>query len=201
MKSFLDDQSPSTALATPFKITAKKVSPLNPLQIYQADIFRDLEVIEAVKVIADKIYIEKISFPFAICLNQACDLEHDFENRSSSENKQRMLHAAVAPIFLFEHFLQGKRWGDVFIEEKSQKRTSTEIKKIMDNQIPRYHFLKFPDTDAPELIIDFKHFFTVSFDYLYSKIDTRFCSMDVLFREQVSHRFSYFISRIGLPVS
>ena len=73
------------------------------------------------------------------------------------------------------------------------------IRKVMDNEIPRFHYLKFPDNDIPELIIDFKHFFTVSRSVIYSQIYKRLCSLDDLFREKINQRFSYFISRIGLP--
>ena len=80
-----------------------------------------------------------------------------------------------------------------------QKRSDTAIKKLMDNEIPRFHYLKFPDADLPELIIDFKHFFSMNRNTLYNQMDKRLCSIDVLFKEKISQRFSYYISRIGLP--
>ena len=69
----------------------------------------------------------------------------------------------------------------------------------MDNEIPRYHYLKFPDLDMPELIIDFKHFFTINKNVLYKQIKKRLCSLDDLFKEKINQRFSYYVSRIGLP--
>ena len=73
------------------------------------------------------------------------------------------------------------------------------IRKIIDNEIPRYHYLKFPDSDMPELLIDFKHFFTINRNVLYNQLSNRLCSLDDLFREKINQRFSYYISRIGLP--
>lgn len=70
----------------------------------------------------------------------------------------------------------------------------------MDNQNPRYHYLKFKEDDKPELIVDFKHFFTVNRDFLYKQLNKRLYSLDDLFRENLSLRFCNYVSRIGLPV-
>ena len=51
----------------------------------------------------------------------------------------------------------------------------------------------------PELIIDFKHFFTINRNKLYDQLDKRLCSLDTLFKEKVNQRFSNYVSRIGLP--
>jgi hypothetical protein len=145
------------------------------------------------------ITVKKILFPFVVCLNQECDLETDFINNNQMLCDNNLLHIAIAPAFIFEQFLNGTHWGGIFTNNKPQKRTDTTIKKIMDNEIPRYHYLKFPDRDIPELLIDFKHFFTINRVVMYNQIDKRLCSLDDLFREKINQRFSYFISRIGLP--
>lgn len=187
-------------METPQKISAKQRLAQKPInRICQSDIFQDVEVIENVSVQGGKILITKLTFPFAICLNQECDLEQDFKLREDKSDKPRILHCLVAPVFLFEHFLSGNHWDKIFAPSPGSKRKDTLIRKIMDNEIPRYHYLKFPDIHFPELLVDFKHFFTVNFDYLYSILDKRLCSMDDLFREQISHRFSFYLSRIGLP--
>ena len=75
-----------------------------------------------------------------------------------------------------------------------------EGKKIMNNEDPRFHFLHFEDGfELPDMVIDFKHFYTVSTEYLYRNINNRVCSLSELYREKISQRFAYFISRIGLP--
>jgi hypothetical protein len=95
--------------------------------------------------------------------------------------------------------LTGTHWGIIFTGSKPQKRSDTTIRKIIENEIPRYHYLKFPDSDMPELIIDFKHFFTINRNKLYDQLDKRLCSLDTLFKEKVNQRFSNYVSRIGLP--
>ena len=162
----------------------------------QGDIFQNIEVLEHIEVEKSILTVKKILFPFVVCLNQECDLETDFNNEGCDNN---LLHIAIAPAFIFEQFLTGTHWGGIFANNKPQKRTDTIIKKITDNEIPRYHYLKFPDLNMPELLIDFKHFFSINRIIIYKQMDKRLCSLEDLFREKINQRFSYFISRIGLP--
>lgn len=178
------------------KISAK-INPRKLDRIAQGDIFSDIEIIENISIEAGDILIDRITFPYVICLNQECDLETDYKETCLKETK--LIHLLVAPVFNFEHFLQGKHWGDVYPSSLTYKRTDTKTKLIIDNEIPRYHYLKFPESNMPELIVDFKHYFTISRTVLYNKIDKRLCSLDDLFKEKLSQRFSFYLSRIGLP--
>ena len=178
------------------KISAKKTKKTSP-RICQGDIFTNIEIIESFNVKGSKITIEKISFPYVVCLNQECDLEHDFNCPTQKDRK--LLHIAIAPAFNFEDFLSGNHWAGIFDGNSSAKRKDTKSGLIMDNEITRYHYLNFAEENMPELIIDFKHFFTIHREELYKQIENRLCSLDDLFKEKLSQRFSNFISRIGLP--
>lgn len=181
------------------KISAKKSSQ-SQSRIYQGDIFENIQIIENVDYKENDIHIDKIDFPYVICLNQECDLENDYRSWGSDRKRDScLLHLAIAPVFLFDMYLAGKHWGDIFESNSAQKRKDTKVKAIMDNEIPRYHYLRFPGEDMPELIVDFKHFFTINRNQLYAQQDKRLCSIDDLFREKINQRFSYYISRIGLP--
>lgn len=180
------------------KISARKTKKI-PERLSQGDIFQDIEILENIEVDKSIVTVQKISFPFVVCLNQECDLETDFRNNDQVLCDNNLLHIAIAPAFIFEQFLSGTHCGEIFSNNKPQKRTDTTIRKIIDNEIPRYHYLNFPDKDTPALIIDFKHFFTVYKKVMYDQINKRFCSIDDLFREKINQRFSYYISRIGLP--
>ena len=181
------------------KISAKKIQQTNQNKIFQCDIFENIEIIESFEIDGSKLNVKKIIFPFVICLNQSCDLENDFNSDPSRNKSSKLLHLAVAPVFLFEKFLIGEHWGEIFDNGSSINRTRTEGKSIMNNEVPRYHYLKFPDSDMPELIIDFKHFFSINRNFLYKHVGKKYCSLDDLFRENISQRFSNYISRIGLP--
>lgn len=178
------------------KVSARRVKSTTP-RIHQGDIFTDIEVLEQFYVEGSQIKIIKLCFPYAVCLNQECDLESDFKSTNTKDNK--LLHIAIAPAFNFENFLSGNHWAGIFDVNTIAKRDHTKTKFIMDNEIPRYHYLNFAEKNMPELVIDFKHFFTINRDTIYSQIDKRLCSLDDLFKEKLSQRFSNFISRIGLP--
>ncbi|MEH8259406.1 hypothetical protein [Aeromonas veronii] len=182
------------------KISAKKRSE-HLTRICQADIFENVEVIESIEASGAEIKVNKIILPYAICLNQDCDLESDERCRKHEDNKDSMLlHFAVAPVFVFDDFLKGDHWGEIFKPSKAKKKSDTEVKKIMDNEISRYHYFSFPSSDElPELIIDFKHFFSISVTQREHLLSKKICSLDDLFREKVNQRFSFYISRIGLP--
>lgn len=178
------------------KISARKREKLNS-RICQGDIFTDIEVFESFQVRGSKIKIDKIIFPFVVCLNQECDLENDYNSPETKDNK--LLHLAIAPAFIFEDFLSGNHWASIFSDNASSKRSDTKTKLIIDNEIPRYHYISFSEENMPELIVDFKHFFTINRNELYNQLNKRLCSLDDLFKEKLSQRFSNFISRIGLP--
>lgn len=192
------ESSQSTKQQEFLKISARKAKK-NPARIAQGDIFQDIEIIENIEVHESIVRVRKISFPYAVCINQECDLENDFNKIEQKLCDKNLIHIAIAPAFIFEQFLSGSHWGEIFTNNPGQKRTATTIKKIIDNEIPRYHYLKFPDKEMPELIIDFKHFFSVNRDIMYEQLSRRLCSLDDLFREKINQRFSYYISRIGLP--
>lgn len=180
------------------KISARKVKKV-PERISQGDIFEDIEVVENIIVENSEVIVKKLSFPYVVCLNQECDLESDYRKSASPLCDSNLLHLAIAPAFNFDQFISGNHWGAIFSQNPPQKRKDTNVKKIIDNELPRFHYLKFPDADMPELVIDFKHFFTIHRDVMYSNLENRLCSIDDLFKEKINQRFSYYISRIGLP--
>ena len=87
------------------------------------------------------------------------------------------------------------------IMENKGSRNKSVCKTIIANENKRYHYLKFnDDVTIPESVVDFKHYFTVNILYLESIYEKSYvCSVDSLYRELISQRFSNFLSRIGLP--
>lgn len=166
-------------------------------RIMQGDIFQNIDVIEDVITKADgSVLLKKITFPLVICLTQDCDLHTDFIHRA--ENKSgSLLHLIVAPLFEITSFREGKNWGELM--NTGDHINSGKINSIKMNNDPRYHYVVFPEKDMPELIIDFKYFFTINRDALYDKLNHKVCSVDDLYRELINQRFCDFLSRIGLP--
>ena len=71
---------------------------------------------------------------------------------------------------------------------------------IVYNEDPRYHYLHFnEESKLPDMVIDFKHFFTISTEQMYDNLGKRVCSVEKLYRKKICQRFAFFQSRIGLP--
>lgn len=171
-------------------------------RINQCDIFHDIDIIERIEESNDGVLITYIHFPLVICLNQDCDLNSDNRDKQKEgSNKDcQLLHLIVAPLFNFDVFKQGEHWGNIFQTGQQYNPNRTDGKKIMNNEDPRFHFLHFEDGfKLPDMVVDFKHFYTINTDYLYQNIDKRVCSLSELYREKLSQRYAYFLSRIGLP--
>lgn len=73
--------------------------------------------------------------------------------------------------------------------------------KIKINEIPRYHYLnEFSEFQIPDLVLDFKRYYTLPTDYVYNIFEKSYIgSLNELFRENLSSRFSNYLSRIGTP--
>ena len=180
--------------ATIVKRPAKKIE---NERIMQGDIFHDISVIEDVIAKEDgSVQLKRITFPLVMCLTQDCALHTDFIHRADNRSGS-LLHLVVAPLFEITSFREGKNWGDVM--NIGDHINSEKMKNIKQNNDPRYHYVVFPEKDMPELIIDFKYFFTINRDALYGRIHQRVCSVDDLFRELVNQRFCEYLCRIGLP--
>lgn len=183
------------------EITAKVRLPRE--RISQCDIFKDIEVIENITLNGTEMELKTITFPYVICLNQDCDLLSDVrdkKNQPATNKNCRLLHLIVAPVFNFASFVEGTHWGDLFDPSNQIKVARTEGRKIMSNEDPRYHFLHFDDkSELPDMVIDFKHFFTVSTEMMYENLSHRVCAIEEVYREKICQRFAFFQSRIGLP--
>lgn len=180
----------------------KKLESLEEIRINQCDIFHDIDVIEYIEELKDGIRVNYIHFPLVMCLNQDCDLNSDSrdKNKEGSNKNCRLLNLIVTPLFNIDSFSQGTHWGDLFQNCAPINLKKTQGAVIMNNDDPRYHFLHFEEGfRLPDLIIDFKHIYSVSTQYLYDHISNRLCSVSELYREKVSQRFAYYFSRIGLP--
>ena len=179
--------------------------------INQCDIFKNVEYIEYVKEIDLTIEVSKIVFPKVIVLTQACDLQQDFNARKRMKEAEGslkcnhdkyLISVIVAPIYNFEDFRMGTHLEQLgLIMENKGSRNKSVCKTIIANENKRYHYLKFnDDVTIPESVVDFKHYFTVNILYLESIYEKSYvCSVDSLYRELISQRFSNFLSRIGLP--
>lgn len=175
-------------------------------RLSQGDIYRDVEWFESVTQTEDIITVEKVTFPYVIVLTQECDLKFDYEFRwgklKDKENQDKyLISVLVAPIYNAEHVYVGEHLSELDLKMAPVPKKHRSGDAFRQNKNPRYHYLEFPtETGMVESVIDFKHYFSVNVEYLKSIQKSNFvCRVGKLFREDISHRFASFLSRIGLP--
>lgn len=171
------------------------------LRLCQGDILRNVVHIESVAHQGDYIEVTKTTFPRAIVLTQDCDLEQDFKKRILHPPKPTLVSVLVAPLYVAEHVFVGEHLALLDMPMPKIEKASSPGKMLMQNETPRYYYLAFSKASRlPPLIIDFKHYFSVSVDYLRTLKPENFeCRVNELFRESISLRFANYLSRIGLP--
>ena len=172
-------------------------------RVCQGDIFREVDYVERVLEHEGILEVTKILFPYVIVLTQDCDLEqdHNFRTQTKQTQDKWLISVLVAPVYNAEHVFSGEHLQDIGIKSQLINKKATDGRLLMQNEKPRYHFLEFP-SDIPIVpsVIDFKHYFSVPVMYLQELKKTNFaCTVSELYREDISQRFSAFLSRIGLP--
>jgi hypothetical protein len=174
-------------------------------RIAQGDIIRNVEYIEYISEKAGAIEVAKIIFPLIIVLTQDCDLAQDYRFRWSKANTETqdkwLLSVLIAPLYNVEHVYTGEHLSELAMTMERINRGRSPGENLRKNETPRYHYIEFPKhvPIAPS-VIDFKHYFSVNVGYLKKVRQENFkCQVSELYREDISQRFSSFLSRIGLP--
>ncbi len=176
--------------------------------IRQGDIIGNIQFIEYFVEDKGKLELSVLEFPFVIVLSQDCDLQQDKNNVMTEwvedqKNNGMMLSVIVAPLYNSGQLLNGEHLAKIGNVKLREFKGNTEIDFVQKNEIPRYHYIEFPDgVPIPDSIIDFKHYFTVNMKLLKKAKESRFIAkVAPLYREKITHRFSCYLSRIGLPSS
>ena len=176
-------------------------------RLSQGDILRDVSILwsaneDRTEEGVDEIHTRVI--PYAVVLTQECDLEQDASNRIDTQrrNDDKFLHSILlVPAYLARSVREGTQL-EQDLGFRMQKFNSSTWPSITKNLVYRYHWLP-PELalQVPELVMDFKHYCTLP----RAMVDSAFvsehylASISPMFRENVSQRFAYYLSRIGLP--
>jgi hypothetical protein len=174
-------------------------------RVNQGDIFRDVEMVEYIVESQGILEVSKVVFPLVVVLTQDCDLEQEHRvrwgDRSSQSQDKWLISVLVAPLYNVEHVYLGQHLSDLgmIMEPINAKRSPGQ--NLRNNERARYHFLAFPPhLPIADCVVDFKHYFSVNGGYLRRLRASNFvCRLAPLFREDLSHRFSAYLARIGLP--
>jgi hypothetical protein len=179
-------------------------------RIMQGDIFEDVPVLRWELVDEEKITTKDPDrLKFAIVLSQECDLDADFRNWRDAARKDHdkcLPSVLVCPAYPSEQFKLGEHLGP----EKPMLNWKKQglFDQIKKNNHARFHFLeKATQSDnengiyVPSLVVDFKHYHALPIKAVYRLYDLGHYvgSINELFREELSHRFSFYLGRIGVP--
>ena len=180
---------------------------LSGTRLSQGDILQEVVVANSRLVVAsgqpDRLDVSEISYPYVVVLTQECDLEQDFASRQAPDGKpdQCIPTILLAPAYLSESLREGTHLSELGYEV--ERINSTRWRPLTLNINERYHFLaRGLQYGVPDLVVDFKHYFTLPRDECYSDFangDHYVASLAVPYREHLSSRFCNYLSRIALP--
>ena len=145
---------------------------------------------------------------FAIVVTPDCDLDWDFKAQKGNESLGKLIPNILLCTVMFASDLAKRINNDrppskTFLGKTAWTRTR-------QNKEERYHYLEKIDSSLDlqgegirALGIDFKDFFTLPTDLLYSSIDDgstlRRCRLLRPYNDHLNSRFAYFQSRVALP--
>ena len=181
----------------------------NTERVLQGDILKDISI----PIFKDS--LEMVDVEYCAVLSQDCDLnqdynaqkayrEQDFDGNSMNNpslNGKIIPSILLCPAYPAEQLRTGTHLQHLNIPmNQISKPKQTLWRKIEQNEIPRYHHLEGMEIFESDLVLDFKRYYCVSRDYFYSIYPKHyFISLNELYREDLSLRFSNYQSRIGLP--
>lgn len=187
-------------------------------RIYQGDILRDLPAISW-SYVDGQYKVVQFELPYAVVMTQDCDLDNDYKNRqqimnlesnNNAENQKKnnppkkkhdkyLPSILICPAYLAESLKEGKHLED--FNQVMERWDSKRFDSIKKQNKDRFHYLESnPIMQIADLIIDFKHYYTIPRDVLYHMYSDKYlASLNQLFREYLSQRFFNYFSRIGLP--
>lgn len=188
-------------------MTLHQINKANSERVRQGDIYSKAPYYESYKELKGEFELTIYEFPYVLVLTQDCDLEQNKSARNKEPapkqqaltvNDKHLISVIVVPLYNSEHLFSGTHLEELEINTLPQNSAQKNL--IKTNQNPRYHYIEFnEDIILPNSVIDFKHYYSVSLDWLESNSNNRICGINPIFRELISQRFSNYLSRIGLP--
>lgn len=174
-------------------------------RVCQGDIIKDVQFLERADLEHGIVDVSAIVFPYVVVLTQDCDLQQDYCSRWARTHRvpedKQLVSVLVAPLYNAEHVYLGEHLSELDLRMQTINRGKTPGAMLRSNQNPRYHHLRFPDdVQLVDLVVDFKHYFSVCTQYLrLARRDRLVCQLRPLYREDLCQRFAAFLARIATP--
>ena len=190
---------------------AKYIIPKKEDTIKQGDIFKNIRYVYEFSENKDYVDITEFRFKHIIVLSQACDVNSSSEMiLNGGKYTNFMISVLVAPIYnrdIFkagDHLKQIKEKVAEINMDKENLFTGDIYKSIKNDFHYRFHLLKLDRNNKiglpDDMIIDFKHYFTLNINTLLNvRENKRIAKLEQLFCEQVTLKFSNYLSRVAIP--
>ena len=142
--------------------------------------------------------------PLTIVLSPDCDLEWDYSARGEDANPGTKL---ISHVLLCDLEDTGALRPVTRSSPLNRINSSDHLKWVKGNRDERFHYIQPSSTDLgsplQEFYIDFKRLFAVQTDYLIKLSEEgqveRMGILKPPWIQHLSHRFTFFLGRIGLP--
>ena len=169
----------------------------------QGDIYGEVQVLE--QAVPDN---RTTTYGYATVLTQDCDLEQDWDAHKKVSERgggltdadKYLRHLILAPCYVLEQFLGGTHIGGRAMKKWPRKEFENYVR---DDKHVRYHCLpSHGEYGVPDLVVDFKHYFSIERDAFYSGTKQQasyICSLGLLHRQALAQRFASYLSRVGIP--
>lgn len=176
--------------------------------VLQGDIFRDVSYIYKTSDNKSFVDITEFEFPYVVVISQSCDVSAmSIMVGEGGKSLKFMPSVLLAPIYDKETLKSGEVFNEIIKSadyhiSKEDHFNSKQFETIKNDNHYRFQLLQFKGKnpiDFENPIIDFKHYFTVSVEYLNSIRNNRVCHLDQLFCENITLRFSNYLSRVAFP--
>lgn len=192
-------------MATICKVTEPEIKEI----INQGDIFRDVTYIYKTVEEGDRIIITEFTFPYSIVLSQSCDVYAMNQlMKTGGKTLKFMPSILMSPIFDIKSMQDGTSFGnivsnlDLKLEHDSNILTKSDDSVLKKDYHYRFHKFEMGGCYSELFetsVIDFKQYFTVCPEYLFTMIENRLCSLEHIFCQQITQKFAVYLSRVGIP--
>ena len=180
--------------------------------ICQGDVFQNVRYSYINSEENDSVEIVEFVFPMAVIISQACDVNSMGEIIADQGGKSTKFMPSIlmCPIYDVDVAKKTTHLEQAFKELEIQKLDSKDDLLLYKDDVKvagkdwhyRFHDLTVSIEGKAVLekaVIDFKHYFTVPASYLMKNRKDRLFHLDDLFAEQITLKFSTYLSRVAIP--
>ena len=180
--------------------------------ICQGDVFKNIRYIYIDEEDDDEVQIIEFTFPMALIISQACDVNAmgNIITQNSGKATKFMPSILMCPVYDATEAKSSNHLLQVF-NELNIARSGEPVDNLFtkeDMNIAskdwhyRFHKLKVSFNEkvvVDDAIIDFKHYFTVPASYLIKNRQNRLFRLKGIYAEQITLKFATFLSRVAIP--